>query len=44
MDKASEAILALKEKQIEAVTAGFQKVSAKLEVTKSAPQTVQKNQ
>jgi hypothetical protein len=38
------ATIARLEKQIEAVTAGFQKVSAKLEVTKSAPQTVQKNQ
>jgi hypothetical protein len=28
------------EKQIEALTAGFQRVSAQLELTKAAPQTV----
>jgi hypothetical protein len=32
------------EKQIEALTAGLQKVSAQLELTKSAPQTVLNNQ
>jgi hypothetical protein len=32
------------EKQIEALTAGLQKVSAQLELSKSAPQTVVNNQ
>ena len=32
------------EKQIEALTAGLQKVSAQLEVSKAAPQTVANNQ
>ena len=35
-----EAKIARQEKQIEALTAGFQKVSARLELNKPAPQTV----
>jgi len=35
-----EATIGLLQKQIDAVTAGLQKVSAQLEVSKSAPQTV----
>ena len=35
-----ERISARQQKQIEALTAGLQKVSAQLEVSKSAPQTV----
>ena len=38
------ATIARLEKQIEALTAGLQKVSAQLEVSKSAPQTVLNNQ
>jgi hypothetical protein len=38
-----EATIARLEKQIEALTAGLQKVSAQLEVSKSAPQTVSNN-
>ena len=36
--------LAQQQKQIEALTAGLQKVSAQLEVSKPAPQTVLNNQ
>jgi hypothetical protein len=39
-----EATIARLEKQIEALTAGLQKVSAQLEVSKTAPQTVLNNQ
>jgi uncharacterized coiled-coil protein SlyX len=35
-----EAIIERQQKQIEALTAGLQKVSAQLEVSKPAPQTV----
>jgi hypothetical protein len=38
-----EAALALQQKQIEALTAGLQKVSAQLELRKPAPQTVLNN-
>ena len=38
-----EATIARQEKQIEALTAGLQKVSAQLEVSKPAPQTVLNN-
>jgi len=38
-----DAIIAHQQKQIEALTAGLQKVSAQLEVSKSAPQTVLNN-
>jgi uncharacterized coiled-coil protein SlyX len=38
-----EAIIARQQKQIEAVTTGLQKVSAQLEVSKPAPQTVLNN-
>ena len=38
--KGFESKLTKQEKQIEALTAGLQKVSAQLEVSKSAPQTV----
>jgi hypothetical protein len=36
--------LAQQQKQIEALTAGLQKVSAQLELSKSAPQTALNNQ
>ena len=39
-----EAISARLQKQIEALTAGLQKVSAQLELNKPAPQTVLNNQ
>jgi hypothetical protein len=39
-----QATVANQEKQIEALTAGLQKVSAQLEVSKAAPQTVLNNQ
>ena len=39
-----EANAAKQQKQIEALTAGLQKVSAQLETSKSAPQTVSNNQ
>jgi len=39
-----EAALARLQKQIEALTAGLQKVSAQLELNKPAPQTVLNNQ
>ena len=35
-----EAVIAQQQKQIEALTAGLQKVSAQLELSKTAPQTV----
>jgi hypothetical protein len=38
-----EAAIAQQQKQIEALTAGLQKVSAQLELTKSAAQTVLNN-
>src|SRR5438128_11518203 len=38
-----EAALAQQQKQIEALTTGLQKVSAQLEVSKAAPQTVLNN-
>jgi hypothetical protein len=38
------ATIARLEKQIEALTAGLQKVSAQLELSKSAPQTVVNNE
>jgi len=43
-DAKQEATIAQLQKQIEALTAGLQKVSAQLEVIKSAPQTVLNNQ
>ena len=39
-----EAALAQQQKQIDALTAGLQKMSAQLELSKSAPQTVLNNQ
>ena len=39
-----EAAIAQQQKQIEVLTAGLQKVSAQLEVSKAAPQTVLNNQ
>jgi hypothetical protein len=39
-----EATIARLEKQVQALTAGLQKVSAQLEVSKAAPQTVLNNQ
>jgi hypothetical protein len=39
-----EATIARQQKQIEALTAGLQRVSAQLELTKRAPQTVRNNQ
>ena len=39
-----EANAGRQQKQIDALTAGLQKVSAQLELTKSAPQTVVNNQ
>ena len=39
-----EATIARQQKQIEALTAGLQKVSAQLEASKPAPQTVLNNQ
>ena len=38
--EALEATVALQQKQIDALTAGLQKVSAQLEVNKPAPQVV----
>jgi hypothetical protein len=43
-DAKQEAIIAQQQKQIDVLTAGLQKVSAQLEVSKSAPQTVLNNQ
>jgi hypothetical protein len=39
-----EANAARQQKQIEALTAGLQKVSAQIELSKTAPQTVLNNQ
>jgi len=39
-----DSTVARQQKQIEALTAGLQKVSAQLEVSKSAPETVLNNQ
>jgi len=39
-----EANIAKQQKQIEALTTGLQKVSAQLEISKAAPQTVLNNQ
>jgi len=39
-----DATIARQQKQIEALTAGLQKVSAQLELTKSAPQVAENNQ
>jgi len=39
-----EATISRQQKQIEALTDGLQKVSAQLELSKSAPQTVLNNQ
>jgi hypothetical protein len=39
-----QATVAQQQKQIETLTAGLQKVSAQLELNKSAPQTVLNNQ
>jgi hypothetical protein len=39
-----QAIVGCQQKQIEALTAGLQKVSAQLELNKAAPQTVAENQ
>ena len=39
-----QAVVAQQQKQIEALTAGLQRVSAQLELSKSAPQTVLNNQ
>ena len=38
-----KAMIARQQKQIDALTAGLQKVSAQLEVSKTAPQTVVRN-
>jgi plasmid maintenance system antidote protein VapI len=38
-----KAIVAVQQKQIEALTAGLQKVSAQVELSKPAPQTVKNN-
>jgi endosialidase-like protein len=43
-DAKLEATIAQQQKQIEALTAGLQKVSAELEVSKPTPQTVRNNQ
>jgi hypothetical protein len=42
-EKCFQSKLAEQQKQIEALTAGLQKVSAQLEVSKAAPQTVLNN-
>ena len=44
MVEKQEAANGLQQKQIEAMTAGLQKVSAQLEVSKPAPQTVSNRQ
>jgi len=41
--KEQGATIAKQQKQIEALTAGLQKVSAQLELSQSAPQTVKNN-
>ena len=43
-DAKQEATIAKQQRQIEALTAGLQKVSAQLELSKAAPQTVADNQ
>jgi hypothetical protein len=43
-DAKQETIIAQQQKQIEALTAGLQKVSAQLELNKASPQTVLNNQ
>ena len=43
-NEVQEATIAWQQKQIDALTAGLQKVSAQLELNKSAPQTVLNNQ
>jgi hypothetical protein len=43
-DAKQEAMIANQQKQIDALTAGLQKVSAQLEVSKAAPQTAENNQ
>jgi hypothetical protein len=43
-DATQEAIIAQQQKQIEALTAGLQKVSAQLKLSKPAPQMVLNNQ
>ena len=43
-DEDQQAVIARLEKQVEALTAGLQKVSAQLELSKSAPRTVSNNQ
>jgi len=42
-DAKQEAIIAKQQKQIETLTAGLQKVSAQLELSQPAPQTVKNN-
>jgi exonuclease VII small subunit len=44
LTKDFEAKLAQQQKQIEALTAGLQKVSAQVEMNRTAPQTVLNNQ
>jgi uncharacterized coiled-coil protein SlyX len=44
LKKELQATVARQQKQIDALTEGLQKVSAQLEVSKSAPQTVLNNQ
>ena len=44
LTKDFEAKFAQQQKQIEALTAGLEKVSAQLELSKAAPQTVAENQ
>ena len=43
-DQGQEATIAPQQKQIDALTAGLQKVSAQLELSKPAPQTALNNQ
>jgi len=43
MPQKQEATIAHQQKQIEALTAGLQKVSAQLEASRTAPQTVLNN-
>jgi hypothetical protein len=43
-DAKQEATLAQQQKQIDALTAGLQKVSAQLEVSRPAPQVTQNNE
>ena len=44
MPQKQEATIAHQQKQIEALTAGLQKVSAQMGLSKGAPQTVSNNQ